>query len=199
MTDIYIMTAASAGHPYILSAAEIPVAYHKATFRGQPLPSDWKPLPFSIERKSARLADALAFEPSFPLFSSRATELLKSVCSDCAEFRLFAEIKGKPYFLINVLTAADVLDEDRSEVTRTDSGEIMNIQRYAFKPVDRASLPPIFKLPGRFDSHILVTRSIPELVLLHRLSGFEFRDPAHDPVQDLFFGRSVNVFPGLVP
>lgn len=197
--SVFLMTAVSSGHPYVLNQEALSPGYHSRTFTGRRLPDDWQPPPHTVERKSAKLADALGYETSFPLFSERAANLLGAAAPDCAEFRHFTEVRGKPYYLMNVLVSADVLDEQQSECTRSKSGEIITIVKHAFRQELLKLAPPMFKLPGRFDSSIFVTRSIPEMVVLERLTGFQFRDPEHNPMRDLYLGKDVNVVAGVLP
>jgi hypothetical protein len=196
---VYIMTASSKGHPYLLNKQALPAGHNLRTFIGKPLPEDWEPPAHLIKRKSASLADALLYETSFPLFSERATKVLGDNAPGCAEFRYFADVRGKPFFLMNVLASADILDEMQSEGTRSQRGERITITKHVFRP-DRLDLtPPIFKLPGRFWSEIFVTDAIADAVVEERLTGFQFRDPAKNPMRDLFLGNDVNVVEGVLP
>lgn len=196
---IYIMTARSEGHPYVLPKEVLPAGYHSQNFTGRELPVDWAPPLHTVQRRSAKLADAIGYQTSFPLFSKKAVELLRVAAPGCAEFRLFTEVKGEPYFLMNVLVSADILDEAKSECTRTSTGVIVTIVRHSFRSCASETVPPIFKLPGRFDSSIFVTDVISELVVNRGLTGFQFRDPGKNPIRDLFLGKDVNVVDGVLP
>lgn len=171
----------------------MPVGYYKDHFNGRPLPADWQAPPHYIRGGSYRPSDCILWQR--PLLSERAVELFKEVAPDCAEYRLFTHIKGKPYFVLNVIASDDVLDEAGSEVTRSSKDEIITVVRYAF--LREASLP-LFALPGRFGSDILCTDVIPRAVVKHRLTGFGFWDPARPVLKDLFLGKDLNCYPGVV-
>lgn len=97
---------------------------------------------------------------------------------------------------MNVTASEDILDEDSSKVTRTASGQIVTVVRYAFR--DRPT-KPLFKLPARFASDTLCTETIPAAVVKHKLTGFGFWDPAHEVLRDLYFGKDPNCYPGVLP
>jgi hypothetical protein len=169
------------------------VSYYLENFNGQPLPKGWVPPQHYVRGTSYRPSDCISW--SQPLLSERAVQVFSDVAPGCAEYRLFTHIKGKRYFVINVLASDDVLDEDASEVTRASSGEIITVKSYAFR---QAPSKPLFKLPGRFDSDILCTESIPAAVVQHGLTGFGFWDPSRPTTKDLFLGKDLNCYPGVV-
>ena len=193
-SGIYKLHVASRRRPYVLSGAPEP-SYHTNNFNGRPLPEDWQPPTHEVHGTSYRLSDAIAWRGPHPLLSERSVDVFQSVAPGCAEYKFFTHIKGRPYYVLNVLAAEDILDEARSEVTRAASGQIITVVRYAFKSTSPAA--PLFKLPDRFDSDTLCTEAIPAAVVRHKLTGFSFRDPSVAELKDLFLGKDTNCYPGV--
>ncbi len=195
--DVFQLSVESNGHPYVLSDPPLPRGYVDQIFNGSPLPIDWIAPPHRVVASRSTLADAMAWKEPFPLLSERAAELFDRAAPSCAEYRFFTETRGRKYYLMNVLASADILDEALSDCGRSESGEITSIRKHAFRYTEIGSVPPIFKLKGRFFASVFVTRMIPELVVRDGLTGFQFRDPGQSHMRDLYFGRNVNVFPGV--
>jgi hypothetical protein len=191
---VFKLVARSIRRPSVWNEAAHPVDYFKDNFNGQPLPPDWKPPAHYIRGGSYGLSDCISWELPRPLLSERARRVIDDVAPNCAEFRHFADIKGKPYFVLNVLASDDVLDEESSEVTRSASGEIVTVVRYAFC---RAPSIPLFKLPSRFSSDTLCTEAIAEAVVENKLTGFGFWDPLQPTLSRLFLGEDLNCYPGV--
>ena len=141
--EIFKLYGASAGHPYVESGA-LPVRYFDKFFNGHALPDSWVPPPFEVRRPSSKLADILAWKESLPLLSKRAVDLLCAVAPECAEYRHFTAIRGHAYYVVNVLAQEDILDLDRSELSRTEGGRIRSIQGHSFTRTDDSS--QLFKL-----------------------------------------------------
>ena len=201
--NIYKLKGGSKGRLYVLQEKENDDEGYRDTSSNGPLPADWQPPKFSIHRQSGKLADAMSWKADSPLLSERAVQLFKQAAPNCAEYRLFAEIKGKPYFLINVLATepVSILDEEKSEFG-VYGGSIGQIYRYVVKTDKQRELPPMFRITlGTFlDSTILVTEAIPQLVVAERLTGFQFWDPNNPrETKDLYLGKDMNVYPGVLP
>lgn len=130
-----------------------------------------------------------------PLLSERAVKIFSDIAPDCAEYRFFTTISSKPYFVMNVLAAEDILDETASDVTRSESGEIVSVVKFAFRELPTR---PLFKLPRRFSSDILCTEAIPEAVVERKLTGFGFWDPTKPTMRDLFLGKDLNCYLGVL-
>lgn len=190
--NIFKLNSASTGYPTIQSRAQ-PLDYFNEYFNGKPLPDSWNPPPVEIRRAKAKLPDIIAWMENLPVFSNRAVELFDQIAPGCAEYKEFVSIRGTRYNVINVLATEDILDPDRSEVTRSIDGGIRSVKRYAFK-VDHA-LHPIFKLSDRLNGPIFVTRRFAEATRNAGLLGFQFRDPAVNETALLFAGADVNAFP----
>ena len=97
---------------------------------------------------------------------------------------------------MNVLASDDILDEQNSEVTRTATGVIVTVLKYAFRG---APAHPLFKLPGRFDSDTLCTEAIPAAVVKNKLTGFGFWDPTvGGTLYALYKGKDLNCIEGVL-
>lgn len=159
------------GHPYVLSDA-FPANYFESNFTGSLLPKGWKPPRHEIHAETKPLADIIAWKDGFPLLSEQAVACFEKVASGCAEYVLFAEIRGAPFFVVNVLAVLD------SKIRVDDA-------------------PSLFKLARELYGDIYVNEAIPQMVVNEGLTGFQFRDPERSETRDLFLGREVNVYPGL--
>ena len=168
---IYKLVARALRRPHVRSGA-FPVGYFQDHFNGTPLPEGWLAPPHELHGASYRLADAVAWKEPFPLLSPRAVEVLEAVAPGCAEYRFFSEIKGVPYYVVNVLAIAD--------------------------PAISAECPTLFRRPGPGLSDTFCVEDVPAAVVHHRLTGFCFRDPFQSEVKDLFYGKDTNVYPGVL-
>ena len=63
----------------------------------------WAIPPAKPYGKSYKAADFVAWALRAPIVSKRAKYALEGICTDLVEFLPFHEIKGDPYFAINVL------------------------------------------------------------------------------------------------
>ena len=194
-SGIYKLVAPSRRRPSVYTGAPEP-EYWRTHFNGTPLPVDWQPPPHKVRGASHSLADALSWKESIPLLSERAVSLFRQVAPDCAEYRPFARISGQDYYALNVLAAVDILDEANSETTRSASGEIITITRYAF--IEAApNPPPVFKLRSHLNSDVLCTEALAEAVVAARLTGFCFRNPHEPSLKSLWLGQDTNAYPGV--
>ena len=191
---IFKLVARSIRRPSVWCETALPIGYFNHNFNGSPLPSNWEPPAHYVRGLSYGLSDCISWQLPRPLLSERAAEIIGNVAPGCAEFRQFTKIKGRPYFVMNVLASEDVLDEDASEVTRATTGEIITVVRYAFRKEPSA---PLFKLPGRFGSDTLCTELIPATVVERKLTGFGFWDPSRPTLKALFQGKDLNCYPGV--
>jgi hypothetical protein len=191
---VFKLVARSIRRPSVWNESAHPADYFKDNFNGHPLPPAWAPPAHYIRGASYRLSDCVSWELPRPLLSERAVGVIDDVAPNCAEFRYFADLKGKPYFVLNVLASDDVLDEASSEVTRAPSGEIVTVVRYEFS---RSPSIPLFKLPNRFSSDTLCTEAVAEAVVRNKLTGFGFWDPRQPALKRLFLGEDLNCYPGV--
>ena len=170
-SSTYKLSVQSRGHPYVLSGA-LASDYWQHNFAGAQLPETWTPPTHEVHGTSCALADAIAWKEWCPLLSARAVEVLESTAPGCAEYRYFTDIKGAPYFVLNVLANGFV-----------ESG---------------VSAPPLFRRGALQLEGILCTEVVPAAVVSERLTGFCFRDPARSETRSLFHGKETNVYPGIL-
>lgn len=104
------------------------------------------------------------------VFRSRALSLVQPVLGAAGEF--LAAKCDEPVTLFNPTTIIDALDDEKSVVARFDSGEILAIERHAFKP-DLVADAEIFKLPGRASNIYLRETAVRQLDRLS-LAGLAF-------------------------
>ena len=78
-------------------------------------------------------------------------------------------------WLFNVLTVVDALDEENSEIIRFDDGDILNVERYAFRP-DTAAGPAVFKVPQLLRGPLFVSDEFVGAVEAAGLTGPEFSE-----------------------
>ena len=76
-------------------------------------------------------------------------------------------------WLFNVLTVVDALDEDNSELMRFDNGDILDVERYAFRPNLVAGLA-VFKVPQLLRGPLFVGDEFVRAVEAAGLRGPEF-------------------------
>lgn len=78
-------------------------------------------------------------------------------------------------WLFNVLTVADALDEEASEIVRFDNGDILNVERYAFR-ADKAAGLALFKVPQLLRGPLFVSEEFVSAVEAAGLTGPEFTE-----------------------
>lgn len=189
---IYKLNCASSGHPYLQSGA-LPRGYLTEFFNGEPLPNSWTPPPFEVKRAKAKLPDIIAWKEYLPLISARGVDIFSEFAPGCAEYRKFMSIRGRDYFVVNVLAKEDVLDLKASDLTLSADGGVKTVRRFAFLTENVKS--PIFKLANLLDGPIFVTRGLAQAIVEAGLCGFQFRDPGVNETSLLFSGADVNAYP----
>ena len=193
---IFKLVSRSIRRPSVWNETALPVGYFDKNFNGTPLPDDWKAPEHYLRGKSYRPSDCLSWQQPRPLLSERAVEIFNQVAPGCAEYRYFTNVRDRSYFVMNVLASDDILDEPNSDVTRTTTGVIVTVLKYAFRS-DPAH--PLFKLPGRFDSDTLCTEAIPAAVIKNKLTGFGFWDPTvGGELYALYQGKDLNCVQGVL-
>src|SRR2546427_2089610 len=95
--------------------------YFQTHFVGEAMATKWRPPPVTIQGKSKRLTDFVSWMHQAPVCSERAKDSLEPVIGDSVEFLRLVEIRGKPYYAINVLKLVDCLDWTGSRVTFSPS------------------------------------------------------------------------------
>ncbi|MPZ41568.1 MAG: hypothetical protein GEU95_26690 [Rhizobiales bacterium] len=75
-------------------------------------------------------------------------------------------------WLFNVLTVVDALDEKNSELIRFDDGDILNVERYEFRP-DLVAGVAVFKVPQLLRGPLFVGDEFVDAVAATGLTGPE--------------------------
>ena len=171
--------------------------YWDRYFHAKSMPEDWELPPQQIVGKSKRLGDFVEWMAQAPLVSERARKVLAPIVGSDVQFVRFHDLRGKPYFGMNVLRVErGFLDVERSKCDRRSDGDIAFCSQYVFKKDLPADLPPIFKIsPG---SDALVTQRFAEALIEHKLTGFCLQDPGQDAIRLMAKGLPLNAYPGLL-
>ena len=172
--------------------------YFKTHFVGQPMKHDWQPPPVTIHGKSLRLCDFVVWMAKAPVCSEKAKLSLEPVIGSFVEFLLLTELRGKPYYAMNVLKIVDCLDVARSEIDYFDHDpkRISAINTFAFLP-DRVENVPIFRVPQP-TSRVFVTQKFADVVVANKLVGASFADPSINCWDYVFGKREPNTVPGVL-
>jgi hypothetical protein len=141
-------------------------------FDTTPIGSEWSPPRVRVIDDDAQATD-FATLAAIPAFSARAVEALDDMLKGNGEL---LELEGAEFSLLNVLSAPDALDEERSELKRfRSSGRVLRILRYGLR-AEALSSVPIFKLPQQPRSRVYVTDAFVERVRENGLVGFDFSE-----------------------
>lgn len=158
-------------------------------FRCQSLAESWERPPATIDGKSKPLPDFAGWVTSAPLVSERAADLINDLAADDVELLPFHPLKGKPYWVMNVLRCEDFIDGNRSNF------EIAN-ERFIFREELPSQLPPIFKCP-EWMGDVFVSKQFAEMIVANKLRGAALADPG-EPTFPLILSRSeINRYPGV--
>ncbi|MCK1641696.1 hypothetical protein IVA95_30170 [Bradyrhizobium sp. 157] len=76
-------------------------------------------------------------------------------------------------WLFNVLTVVDALDEEKSELVRFDDGDILDVERYVFRP-DLTEGLAVFKVPQLLRGPLFLGDEFVRAVKAAGLRGPEF-------------------------
>jgi hypothetical protein len=179
--------------------------YFNHHFIAEPMAATWAAPEVTLSGKSKKLADIMGWTIGAVLLSQRAKLLLEPILGGCVEFLPFYEIKGKPYYAMNVLEKmSDILDVGNSDIL-FDTDEEKTVANVAviwsaiFKNLPEY-LPPIFKLklrPDKVDSKIYVTKAFVDIVVGHQLTGIDLADPSKHSLPFILKGESQNVVLGV--
>jgi hypothetical protein len=124
--------------------------------------------------------------PTAFLVSHRVADFLDKNFHDHIELIQFPDIKGRPYYLVNVIRLiGDCVDLERSNVDWDDKGKIRNIDGHIFKN-SCINGPEIFKVK-EFPNSVFVTDQFKLLLESHKFTGMEFIRP-EVTLRDLFYG-----------
>lgn len=147
--------------------------------------------------KSKKLGDFVGWMLQAPLVSVRAREALEPILGKDVQFVDFHDLRGKPYFGINVLRVeSGYLDLEHSECVNREDGKVSVCYRYAFKNNLPQCLPPIFKTHPQ--SSVFVTSTFAETIIENKLTGFCLQNPAENAISLMAKGMPLNAYPGLL-
>jgi hypothetical protein len=171
--------------------------YWMRNFGGRLMQADWELPPLDIHGKSKKLGDFVGWSLQAPIVSERARDVLEPIVGDAVQFVRFHELRGKPYYGINVLRVErSYLDVERSKCNPRKNGEIAVCLQYVFRDDLPDELPAIFKIHP--ESSVFVTRRFAEAVVEHKLTGFCLQDPGKNALTLISKGQPLNAYPGLL-
>jgi len=106
--------------------------------------------------------------------TKHAVKELKELLRPFGEFLPLRHIDGMEYNVYHVTNTCDCLDAERSQVSRTRNGIIIDVQRYAFKSemIDE-SQPLAFRVPELAGDEF-VNSAMRDAILETGLTGFKF-------------------------
>jgi hypothetical protein len=115
------------------------------------------------------------------------------------EFLPLLTLKGRAFYVINVVRRVDCLDARRTRVVYSaeDPERIMNATQFHFH-MDQLPDVPVF-VCSSYPVPIFVRQSFVTLVVQERLRGFRFADPSANPFRAILRGISANVVAGALP
>ena len=176
-----------------------PIDYFQDNFIARRMGENWpQPDYIRIEGKSKRLRDFVCWMSSAPVLSKKAVAALEPLIGQHCEILPLIELRGKPYYALNVLTTVDCLDNAASDIlyATDDPSHILAINSYKFIEDKLPLNIPIFKIPDDVGC-VFVTRTFIDTVIQHGLRGASFEDPAVEPFGKIAKGQSLNVVDGL--
>ena len=181
-----------------LGVSPVDLTWFCDRFDAKPMDEDWQPLPLELIHKSKKLRDFVSWMICAPLVSQRARDAIEALCPGAVQFLPFHALKGKPYFAMNVLQTAEVLDFEASDVLRSDdTGEVFHVNACAFVPGLSEQLPPLFKDP-RYPSEVFVTERFARMAIELGLTGLALSDPTVNRFYKIVRGIPPNVYPGII-
>jgi hypothetical protein len=90
-----------------ISFSPIDLTYFRYNFICESLRNKWTIPPVTVLGKSYKAADFVLWMQRAPVISEKAKDALSDICGDLVEFLPFHAIKGKSYFVLNVLNMKD--------------------------------------------------------------------------------------------
>lgn len=119
----------------------------------QPLLDRWHPPQVYVYEPLHKPGDLYNFYLDTPIFSPRASEVLRSHMEMSGEL-LPLPYKDQIYTLLNVLVCINCLDEERTQWAVQDGVKLWP-QKYVFHP-NRFSESYIFKIPETYRAEVLI-------------------------------------------
>jgi hypothetical protein len=143
-------------------------------FRGGSIRNEWTPLrvvPITEPQFRDLPAGDFPTLGASPVFSEHALEKLSDMLPAYGEVLPLKSEEGS-YYVYNVLSVIDALDEGRSKLVRFTGGRVMTIEEYIFVP-ERVRGTAIFKIPQQL-TKVFVSDEFVKRVRDAGLVGFKF-------------------------
>lgn len=156
---------------------------NELVFDGYPKERDWSPPDVYVRYPLLAKGDFAHISEGAFAASKKAVEELGDLLDVCAEL-LPLPHKSDLYYVVNVTTCVDVLD-DSATVWRVSeaSGKRLSIERYAFIESKLAGVGPLFKIPQTRSTRLMTAVGLrePEEEFMHRvrkagLTGLRFTE-----------------------
>ena len=195
MLRIWLLQTQSNKYMSLVGYAGDSSEYWGTQFIGEPMSEPWPLPPLTVLGKNKQLPDFVGWMLRVPVVSQRAMESLKPVVNGDVQFLRFHDLRGKPYYAMNILRVENYLDEGRSVSSVAQDGTRYNYRSHVFKDDLPESLPPIFKARG--SSLVLVTQSFVDVIIANNLTGVCLQDPKESGISLAAWGLPLNVYPGL--
>jgi hypothetical protein len=175
------------------------IDYFNNAFVSKPLVNGWRPPMIRVQGKSKRIRDFVSWMNSAPVVSEKAKNALEPLIGKHCEFLPLIELRGAPFYAINVLTTLDCLDRAASRIlyAKDDPMHIIQISTYIFRADVIPINVPIFKIPDDNFGAVFVQKAFVDTVIANGLRGASFHDPALNPFVKIARGESLNVVSGL--
>lgn len=170
--------------------------YWATHFVGTRMSEDWQLPPLELLGKSKKLGDFVGWMLNVPIVSERARAVFEPLVGDDVQFLRFHDLRGKPYYAMNVLRMEDYMDDALSAGQRGTNGKLFTYHRYVFKHNLPDDLPPIFKVTPM--SEVFVTRRFAEAIVANKLTGACLQDPSKSGITLIASGQPLNAYPGLL-
>ena len=134
-------------------------------------PNDWSPPAVDVIRDGSggTIASDLAILGVEPAFTGRAIERIGNLLRESGQVLPLLSADGE-YYLWNVTTIIDALDEERCELHRFSSGRVMAVQRWAFR-AGMLREATAFKIPQLLRAFTFVTGAFVDRLADSGLTG----------------------------
>lgn len=152
--------------------------FYENYFIGNEIPLDLVLPEFTlIGGKKYPLRDFMHGRDQAPLVSERAKESLDKIVGNHLEFIPIGTFEKSKYYLLNVLSIINCLDEKESDITYSNDNpdRVLVISNYIFKENVKINTP-IFKIPQRLN-RIFVTKEFVDCLIDNKLTGVFVENP----------------------
>ena len=151
---------------------------------GTPRAATWSPVPVELidadEGRRFRRADLPWFGRQVLVLRDEAIEAVGPILEPHGEL-LPLSCPAARLALFNATRIVDALDEERSELVRSGTGQLLQIRRPAFHP-GRLAGPLVFKVPQQVHGAIYLTGDVVQRIhATARWTGVTFRQVATAP------------------